>query len=70
MGPQDGVDYLLRSIHYIIHKEARNDFHVLIIGGGTELADLRSYARELEVESALTFAGMVSPDDPMSFSNN
>jgi len=65
MGPQDGVDYLLRSVAYLIHEKGRGDFHLLLMGGGTELDALKAYARELEVEGAVTFAGWVSDDGPI-----
>ena len=31
MGPQDGVDYLLRSIRYLVHDRERTDFHFFVV---------------------------------------
>ncbi|MFB3786882.1 MAG: glycosyltransferase family 4 protein [bacterium] len=61
MGSQDGVDYLLRSAAYLLHDLKRQDFHLMIMGGGTELDNLRNYAKELKIDSVVTFTGRV-PD--------
>jgi len=61
MENQDGVDYLLRSIHYLLHVCKRDDFQVLLMGGGTELDRLKDYARELRIKDVVTFTGRV-PD--------
>jgi len=62
MGTQDGVDYFLRSIHYLKEKRCRNDFHAVIMGGGIELENLQRYARELKIADSVTFTGRV-PDE-------
>lgn len=62
MGTQDGVDYFLRSIHYLKEKRHRDDFHAVIMGGGVELENLKRYTRELQIEDSVTFTGRV-PDE-------
>jgi glycosyltransferase involved in cell wall biosynthesis len=57
MGPQDGVDVLLRCVRILRKDLGRNDFHVHVVGGGTELDFLRAYAIELGVRDCVTFAG-------------
>jgi glycosyltransferase involved in cell wall biosynthesis len=57
MGPQDGVDALLRCIRLLLDEFHRNDFHVYLVGGGTELNRLQNYARELGIADYVTFAG-------------
>jgi glycosyltransferase involved in cell wall biosynthesis len=57
MGPQDGVDALLRSIKILVEEHGRRDFHVHLVGGGTELPQLRSYAEQLGIAGFVTFAG-------------
>lgn len=57
MGPQDGVDLLLRAIKVLKEDFRRDDFHVHLVGGGTELGRLTDYARELGVAEHVTFAG-------------
>lgn len=61
MGSQDGVDYLLRSVAYLIHERKRNDFHTVVMGGGVELQHLKRYACELNIGEQVTFTGRV-PD--------
>ena len=46
LNPQDGLDYLLRSLHHLIHGLKRADFHCVIMGSGDSLEDLRALAAE------------------------
>lgn len=59
MGPQEGIDVLLRAIHALVHVHGRTDFHVQILGGGTVLEAMRAYALELGLSDCVTFAGSV-----------
>lgn len=61
MGPQDGVDYLLRVVKHLVVVEKRQDFLAVIIGGGDEAASLRALAKTLDIEKFVYFAGRV-PD--------
>ncbi len=61
MGKQEGIDLLLRAVQHIVHVIKREDVHFGLVGGGTELDAMRAYARELGVESYVTFTGRV-PD--------
>ena len=63
MGKQEGIDSLLRSIRYIVQAKGRNDIHFSLIGGGTELEYLRSYARDLRIADYVTFVGRVTSSD-------
>ena len=49
MGKQEGIDYLLRSVAYIVHSLGRRDVQFCLLGGGTELEAMRRYAVELNV---------------------
>lgn len=64
MGKQEGIDYLLRAARHIVHEIGRNDIHFGLVGGGTELEEMRAYANELEVADYVTFTGRV-PDQEM-----
>lgn len=64
MGRQEGIDYLLRSIHYIISTLGRRDVHFGLVGGGTELGEMQNYAKELGIAEYITFTGRV-PDCEM-----
>ena len=63
MNPQDGVDYLLRALEYLVHKLDRTDFYCLLVGKGDSLEDLRSLAVELNLNGYVRFAGWVSEED-------
>jgi glycosyltransferase involved in cell wall biosynthesis len=63
MGSQDGVDYLLRSIRILSTELGRDDFHVIVMGGGPELPYLERYARELGVDHLMTFTGLMADPD-------
>jgi glycosyltransferase involved in cell wall biosynthesis len=61
MGKQEGIDLLLRSVHYIVKEKGRRDVHFGLVGGGTELDALKAMAQELGVAQYVTFTGRV-PD--------
>ncbi len=64
MGEQEGIDYLLRAVRIIAYERGRQDIHFGLVGGGTELDQMRQYAEELGVTDYVTFTGRV-PDEPM-----
>lgn len=57
MGPQDGVDILLRALKLLVTEVGRQDVHLHLVGGGTELPRLQKYAGELGITDYVTFAG-------------
>ncbi len=61
MGPQDGVDYLLRVVQLLTTTLGRRDFLAVIVGGGDEEASLRALAVTLKIEKHVYFTGRV-PD--------
>jgi len=62
MGKQEGIDYLLRSVSYVVNTMKRNDIHFCLVGGGTELEGMKKYAKELGVQEYVTFTGRVSDE--------
>ncbi len=62
MGAQDGVDFLLRSVEHLVHSSRRKDFHVLVMGGGTELEKVKRYAVELKIDDVVEFSGRVTDE--------
>lgn len=64
MGKQEGVDYLLRAAAYIIHSMGRKDVAFGLVGGGTELENLKFLAKQLKIEDCVIFTGRV-PDQEM-----
>ncbi len=61
MGKQEGIDYLLRSVQYIVDELGRTDIQFGLVGGGTELKTMIDYAKTLGVADYVTFTGRV-PD--------
>lgn len=57
MGPQDGVDLLLRSLHVFVHEQGRRDCHFALLGFGDCLDSLRRLASELHLDDWVTFTG-------------
>ena len=63
LNPQDGVDYLLRSLHHLAFKLHRKDFYCIIIGSGDSLEDLKTLALELGLEGYVEFTGFIPDED-------
>jgi glycosyltransferase involved in cell wall biosynthesis len=63
LNPQDGVDYLLRSLRHLLHGLKRADFHCVIMGTGDSLQDLRDLAGSLQVNGCVELTGFVSDED-------
>jgi glycosyltransferase involved in cell wall biosynthesis len=62
MGFQDGVDYLLRALRYLIDDLERRDFFCVIIGGlGDARSSLKMLATELGLDEHVWFTDWV-PD--------
>jgi len=64
MGKQEGIDYLLNSVSYIVHTLKRTDVQFGLVGGGTSLSDMEQLGRELGVSDYVTFFGRV-PDSEL-----
>lgn len=67
MGPQDGLDYLLRALHQLMTVLGRRDFYCVIIGKGSALADLKSLAKELGLEKFTWFTGFIPEVDMIRY---
>jgi len=63
LNPQDGVDYLLRSLRHLLHDLKRSDFHCVIMGSGDSLQDLRELAGTLQLDGCVELTGFVSDED-------
>jgi len=64
MGPQEGIDYLLRAVEIIVKEMGRTDISFMLIGAGPSATDLRALARELGVDPYVEFPGRV-PDNEL-----
>ncbi len=67
MGPQDGIDYLIRSLKHLKDDLGRTDFLAVIIGSGETLEELKALTRELHLENQVWFTGRVSFRDLLSY---
>ena len=65
MGFQDGVDYLLRALHHLIHDLRRTDFYCVLVGAGDAWPKLRNLAQQLGLDPYVWFTGFV-PSEKMS----
>jgi glycosyltransferase involved in cell wall biosynthesis len=63
MGPQDGVDYWLRSVREIVVTLGRTDFLAVIIGSGDAAPSLHELAKDLGIEKHVWFTGRISDVD-------
>jgi len=67
MGFQDGVDYLLRALHHLLHDLGRKDFFCVLIGKGDAWSDLKALATQLNLDEYVRFTGRVSDDDLLRY---
>ena len=63
MNPQDGVDYMLRSLHVLVHELKRTDFYCVAVGSGDSIDDLKRLSEELELGDYVWFTGIISEED-------
>lgn len=63
LNPQDGVDYLLRSLKHLAHDLKREDFHCVIIGSGDSLEDLRNLTKQLKLNGHVHLTGYILDQD-------
>ena len=67
MGPQDGVDYLLRALHILVNEFNRKDFYCVIIGPGDILDELKELREELNLQDYCRFTGKIPFDDLLKY---
>jgi glycosyltransferase involved in cell wall biosynthesis len=60
MGFQDGVDYLLRALHLLVHDLSIPDFCCVLVGDGVALQGLKSLTEHLSLTNHVTFTGWVN----------
>ena len=67
MGPQDGVDYLIRSLHILVNEFNRKDFYCVIIGPGDSLDTLRKLREELNLQEFCMLTGRIPFNDLLKY---
>lgn len=63
MGPQDGVDYLLRALQLLINDLGEHDVFCVVVGTGEMLPDLKVLAKQLNIDEHVWFTGWIPDDD-------
>lgn len=64
MGPQEGLDHLLRAVDRIVRVNGREDISFMLIGDGPSRASLRKMTHALGLDDYVEFAGRV-PDEEL-----
>ena len=59
IGQQDGVDYLIRALDYIVKELGITDIHAVIMGSGSAIPGLKKLTSELELEQYISFTGSI-----------
>ena len=63
MGPQDGVDIVVRAADIVVHELGRDDIAFTLIGSGDCYADLVALRDELALAGHVEFTGRVPDED-------
>jgi glycosyltransferase involved in cell wall biosynthesis len=66
LNPQDGVDYLLRSLRHLAYDLKRTDFYCVIMGSGDSLEDLRNLSSALELDEFVELTGWITDEELQS----
>jgi glycosyltransferase involved in cell wall biosynthesis len=69
MGKQEGLQYLLRAAHHIVHDLGRDDIHFTLVGSGPEFSALKALVCDLDIDAFVTFTGRVSDRELLSVLN-
>lgn len=59
IGPQDGVDNLLKALYHLIYQLKENNFICYVVGSGEALPSVKALAKELELEKFVDFKGLI-----------
>ncbi|MGB3438057.1 MAG: glycosyltransferase family 4 protein [Actinophytocola sp.] len=61
MGPQDGVDYALRSLAHL--RKEREDWHAVFVGSGDTFDEMVALAKRLGLDDIVEFTGRIPDED-------
>ncbi|SFJ92840.1 Glycosyltransferase involved in cell wall bisynthesis [Streptosporangium canum] len=67
MGPQDGVDYALRSLARLRDDLGRTDWHAVFVGGGDTFEDMVAFSHELGLSDSVEFTGRIPDEDLLRY---
>ena len=63
MGPQDGVDYALRSLAALRDEQGRTDWHAVFVGAGDTFDEMVALADTLGLADQVEFTGRIPDAD-------
>ena len=63
MGPQDGVDYALRSLAALRDEQGRDDWHAVFVGAGDTFDDMVALADDARPRRQVEFTGRIPDED-------
>ncbi|MCS6949505.1 MAG: glycosyltransferase family 4 protein [bacterium] len=64
MGPQDGVDYLIRAVEHVVRTFGRQDIQFILVGDGDVRPDLEALAHQKGLDEWIHFTGRI-PDEQL-----
>jgi len=62
IGPDDGLDQLMRAVHHIVAERGRQDIQFVVLGDGDCLPEIRAMSQRLGLDSVVVFTGWVTDD--------
>jgi glycosyltransferase involved in cell wall biosynthesis len=62
IGPDDGLQDLVRVAHHIVADRGRQDVHFVVMGDGDVLPEVKRLSRELRLQDTIEFTGWVDDD--------
>jgi glycosyltransferase involved in cell wall biosynthesis len=66
IGNQDGVEHLIRALHYVINSFGRTNILCIIIGDGNALSDIKALSVELRLTDYILFTGWIEKTEVIS----
>jgi glycosyltransferase involved in cell wall biosynthesis len=66
MGPQDGVDFALKSLAALRHIRP-DDWHAVFVGSGDCFDEMRALASRLGLDGRVTFTGRIPDDELLAY---
>jgi glycosyltransferase involved in cell wall biosynthesis len=62
IGPQDGLEVLVRAIYHLAVERGRRDVHVVVIGDGDCFAEVVALRDQLGLQETIEFTGWIRDD--------
>lgn len=69
IGKQEGLNYLIDGVEYIIYEKKRKDIHFTCIGDGPYLKNIKNYAKRKNVLNNISFTGRIPDKDMLEILN-